>query len=45
MRWSDIDFEREVWTVPAAVAKNGRVHEVPLSRAALDILDRLPRFA
>ena len=44
MRWSDLDFERAVWTVPAAVAKNGRVHEVPLSRAALDILERLPRF-
>ena len=44
MRWSDLDFERAVWTVPAAVAKNGRVHEVPLSRTAQDILKRLPRF-
>ena len=44
MRWSDIDFEREVWTIPGALAKNGRVHEVPLSQAALDILERLPRF-
>jgi integrase len=30
MRWSDIDFDRAVWTIPAAVAKNARVHEVPL---------------
>jgi integrase len=44
MRWSDLNFERAVWTVPAAVAKNGRVHEVPLSRTAQDILKRLPRF-
>ena len=44
MRWSDIDVERAIWTVPASVAKNGRVHEVPLSRAALAILERLPRF-
>jgi integrase len=44
MRWSDIDFARAIWTVPAAVAKNGRVHEVPLSRPVLDILMSLPRF-
>src|SRR3954451_3500389 len=44
MRWSDIDFERGVWTIPAAVAKNGRVHEVPLSQPVLDVMRALPRF-
>jgi integrase len=44
MRWSDIDFQRGLWTVPAATAKNGRVHEVPLSPAVFGILERLPRF-
>src|SRR5215204_1536270 len=44
MRWSDLDFERAMWTIPAAVAKNGRVHEVPLSEPVLDILRALPRF-
>jgi integrase len=32
MRWSDVDLQRAVWTVPAATAKNGRVHEVPCRR-------------
>jgi integrase len=44
MRWSDIDFNRAIWTVPAAVAKNARVHEVPLSQPVLDLLVGLPRF-
>jgi hypothetical protein len=28
MRWSEIDLERAVWTIPAARSKNGRSHEV-----------------
>jgi len=44
MRWSDIDFDRAVWTIPAAVAKNARVHEVPLSQPVLDVIRALPRF-
>src|SRR5215212_2637129 len=44
MRWSDLDFERGVWTIPAAVAKNARVHEVPLSQPVLDVLSAIPRF-
>jgi integrase len=44
MRWSDIDFDRAIWTVPAAIAKNARVHEVPLSSQALDVLRSVPRF-
>jgi integrase len=45
MRWSNIDFDRRVWTIPASVAKNGRAHEVPLSAFVLEILAGLPRFA
>src|SRR5215203_7023211 len=44
MRWSDVNLDRATWTVPAAIAKNGRVHEVPLSEPALGILTALPRF-
>jgi len=44
MRWSDVNLDRATWTVPAAIAKNGRVHEVPLSEPALEILTALPRF-
>ncbi|MEK1891677.1 MAG: integrase arm-type DNA-binding domain-containing protein [Phyllobacterium sp.] len=39
--WGEIDLEREVWTVPAARMKSGRVHQVPLSRRAVAILGEL----
>lgn len=37
-RWSDIDQDARVWTVPAERMKAGREHRVPLSAAALDVL-------
>jgi integrase len=45
MRWSQINMDQSVWTIPASVAKNGRAHEVPLSTLAQDIIGALPRFA
>jgi integrase len=44
MRWSEIDLQRRFWTIPAARAKNGHAHEVPLSPAVIDVLRQLPRF-
>ncbi|WP_299721021.1 site-specific integrase [Tardiphaga sp.] len=40
-RWDEIDQERKMWTVPAARMKAGREHRVPLSGAAIDVLDRM----
>jgi len=37
-KWSEIDFDRAVWTVPAERMKMGIEHTIPLSKAALDIL-------
>lgn len=37
-RWSEIDLEAGVWTVPADRIKAGRMHRVPLSVEALAIL-------
>jgi integrase len=37
-RWSEIDLEARLWTVPADRMKRGREHRVPLSAAACDIL-------
>ncbi|MBM3566321.1 MAG: DUF4102 domain-containing protein [Alphaproteobacteria bacterium] len=37
-RWSEIDFEKATWTVPAERIKTGREHRVPLSAPALAIL-------
>jgi integrase len=38
-RWSEIDLEAKVWTVPASRMKAGRTHRVPLTLEALRILD------
>jgi integrase len=38
-RWSEIDLEAKVWTVPAGRMKAGREHRVPLSARALKILE------
>ncbi|MBO0736608.1 MAG: site-specific integrase, partial [Alphaproteobacteria bacterium] len=37
-RWSEIDLDDAVWTVPGERMKAGREHRVPLSDAALDVL-------
>jgi integrase len=41
MRWSEIDLDKKVWTVPANRMKAGREHRVPLSARAVAILRRL----
>jgi integrase len=38
MRWDQIDFRRQVWTIPRT--KNGTSHIVPLVPLAMAILDR-----
>ena len=42
-RWDEIDTARKVWTIPAERMKASREHEVPLSNAALSLLEALPR--
>jgi integrase len=37
-RWSEIDLDAKAWTVPASRMKGGRVHRVPLSAEALNVL-------
>lgn len=41
-KWSEIDFNARLWTVPAEHMKRGKEHRVPLSDAALAILQALP---
>ncbi|MEO9132439.1 MAG: site-specific integrase, partial [Sphingomonas sp.] len=36
--WSEIDFDRAIWTIPASRMKQRQSHRVPLSRQALAIL-------
>jgi integrase len=43
MEWSELDLDAGLWTLPRERAKNGRRHEIPLSRQAVAILRRTPR--
>lgn len=37
-RWTEIDFDKAIWTVPGSRMKTKREHRVPLSRPALSLL-------
>jgi integrase len=37
-RWSEIDSQAAVWTIPGVRMKSGREHRVPLSGAAMSVL-------
>ena len=43
-RWSEVDLEAAVWTVPAARMKGKREHRVPLSTDALALLKSSPQL-
>ena len=38
--WDEIDWQAKTWTIPAERMKAGIEHRVPLSRAALNVLER-----
>lgn len=42
--WSEIDLDQKVWTIPKTRMKAGKEHRVPLSSAAINILESLPRM-
>ena len=42
-RWGEVDLAARLWTVPAARMKAGKEHRVPLSDAALAILEGMPK--
>ena len=39
--WSEFDFDKAIWTIPAARTKMRREHRVPLPRQAIAILEGL----
>jgi integrase len=43
-RWSEIDLTAKVWHIPAERMKAEKPHEIPLCRAALELLKKLPKF-
>jgi len=40
--WKNIDIDRRLWLIP--MSKTGKPRHVPLSQAAIDIVNALPRF-
>jgi integrase len=40
-RWSEVDLDKKIWSVPAERMKAGRMHRVPLSDRAVTILKKL----
>jgi len=40
--WPEIDFKSRTWTVPAKRMKSGRENRVPLSAAAISLLESIP---
>ena len=41
--WAEFDLVAALWTIPAARMKAGREHRVPLTDAALSLLESMPR--
>lgn len=39
--WAEIDLEAAVWTLPAAKTKMRKIHRVPLSRQAVELLQQV----
>jgi integrase len=40
LRWTEIDLQRQMLVLPPERTKNNRLHELPLSKQAFDIIDR-----
>lgn len=41
-KWENINLERKVWYIPTS--KTGKARHVPLSKPALEIIEKLPKF-
>lgn len=42
--WSEIDFENKLWTIPEEKMKNKKMHIIPLSKQAINILKNMERL-
>lgn len=41
-KWEDVDLERRTWRIP--LSKSGKARHVPLSSAAIELMQKLPRW-
>jgi integrase len=44
MSWGELDLDNRTWLIPGARTKNGEPHSVPLSDAAIETINSLPRI-
>lgn len=44
-KWTEFDFEKKIWIIPAKRMKMRRDHIVPLSKQALAILEEMKKFS
>jgi integrase len=44
IKWTELDLDDRLWTLPAARNKGKREHKVPLANAVVELLDELPRL-
>jgi integrase len=45
MRWSELDLEKQLWTLPEARTKNQSVHDVALTPQVVELIEGCPRGA
>ena len=45
MEWSEVDFEKKIWRIPAEKMKMREQHIVPLSKQAIKILKEVHKFS
>jgi len=43
-QWDEIDFQKMLWTIPAANTKTRQEHRVPLQPEAIELLTSVPRM-
>lgn len=43
-QWDEIDFQKKLWTIPAANTKTRQEHRVPLQTEAIELLKSVPRM-
>jgi integrase len=41
MRWSELDLDKRLWSLPKERTKNNKAHDIPLSDAAVEIVEGL----
>jgi integrase len=39
-RWSELDFEQKLWTIPSERMKTGKTHRIPLTEAMLEVINQ-----